>query len=90
MPGRWHCGETIVPVARGDQKPTSDVGLIYEPLPDARIEWNIWDLQQELEDALGVAVDLHGVPNPKRANPAFIRSYERDEAMVYECAPGRQ
>ncbi len=77
-------------VARGDQEPTSDVDLIYEPLPDARIGWNIWDLQQELEDALGVAVDLHGVPDPKRANPAFIKSYERDKVMVYERTPGRQ
>lgn len=76
-------------VARGDQQPTSDVDLIYEPLPEARIGLNIWDFQQELEEALGVAVDLHGAPDPKRANPAFLRTYERDKVMVYERTPGR-
>lgn len=76
-------------VARGDQTSTSDADLIYEPLPEARIGWNIWDLQQELEEALGVAVDLHGSPDPLRANPAFIRSYMKDRVLVYERTPGR-
>ena len=76
-------------VARGDQSPSSDVDLIYEPMPTARIGLNVWDLEQELEEALGVAVDLHGVPDPRRANPAFIRNYERDKVMVYERTSGR-
>lgn len=71
------------PVARGDQRPGSDVDLIVELMPQTRIGWEISSLQDDLEDALGCDVDVHGLPGP-RSNPAFLRNYERDKAVVCE------
>lgn len=70
-------------VARGDQRPGSDVDLIIELMPQTHIGWEISSLQDDLEDALGCDVDVHGLPGP-RSNPAFLRNYERDKAVVYE------
>lgn len=71
-------------VARGDQRVESDVDIAYEPLPDARIGWEVWNLQKQLEEALGVEVDIKTTPDARRAHAAFIEEYERDKVMVYE------
>ena len=75
-------------VARGTQRASSDVDLMVEPMPDARIGFGIVRLQEELEDALGVRVDIHSVPDPKRTNPAFLRNYEMTKVLVYERTTG--
>ena len=75
-------------VARGTQHAGSDVDLTVELMEDAHIGMGIVRLQDELEEALGVDVDIHTVPDPKRTNPAFLRNYERSKVMIYERATG--
>ncbi|MBO7674449.1 MAG: nucleotidyltransferase domain-containing protein [Atopobiaceae bacterium] len=71
-------------VARGTQTERSDVDLMVELVPDAGIGIGIVRLQDELEDVLGLDVDIHSVPDPKRTNPAFLRNYESSKVLVYE------
>ena len=71
-------------VARGTQHERSDVDLMVELVPDAGIGIGIVRLQDELEDALGLDVDIHSVPDPRRTNPAFLRNYESSKVLVYE------
>ena len=71
-------------VARGTQHANSDVDLMVEPFEDAGIGMGIVLLQDELEDALGLDVDVHSAPDPRRTNPAFIRNYEKSKVIVYE------
>lgn len=75
-------------VARGTQTAHSDVDLTIELTDDAHIGFGIVRLQDELEDAFGLDVDIHTVPDPKRTNPAFIRNYELAKVMVYEREAG--
>ena len=83
---RWHIRRAWLygSVARGTQRADSDVDLIIEPDEDAHIGFGIVRLNDELEDALGLDVDAHSVPDPKRTNPAFLRNYEKSKVMVYE------
>lgn len=75
-------------VARGTQHAHSDVDLIIEPDEGAGIGIGIVRLQDELEEALGLDVDVHSVPDPKRTNPAFLRNYEKSKVMIYERTTG--
>lgn len=45
-------------VARGESGPSSDVDLLYELRPGARLGWEIDDLADELADIFGRPVDL--------------------------------
>lgn len=45
-------------VARGEARPGSDLDIVYELLPGARLGWEIEDLTVELERILGRTVDL--------------------------------
>lgn len=87
---RWDVGRAWIygSVARGTQTVTSDVDLIIEPLDDAHIGLEIVTLEEELEEALGLDVDIHSVPDAKRTNPAFLRNYELSKVMVYERTSG--
>lgn len=57
---RWGIAELSVfgSVARGEAGPDSDVDLLYVFQPDARIGWNIVDLEEELSQLFGRKVDL--------------------------------
>lgn len=44
--------------ARGDGHPGSDIDLLYTLVPGARLGWEIEDLTTELEEILGLPVDL--------------------------------
>ena len=60
-------------VARGDERPGSDIDFLVELEPDARpIE--ILSIGVELEEALGVKVDV--------GTPASLRSHLRDEVLA--------
>lgn len=60
-------------VARGDEQPDSDIDFLVELTPDARpIE--ILAIGAELEDALGVRVDV--------GTPALLRECVRDEVLA--------
>jgi len=45
-------------VGRGDVSPGSDVDLLYELIPGARLGWDIEKLSEELSQLLGRPVDL--------------------------------
>jgi predicted nucleotidyltransferase len=47
-------------VARGEDREGSDVDLLYELRPGARLGWDIETLSDELADLLGRPVDLAG------------------------------
>lgn len=44
--------------SRGDDRPGSDIDLLYELAPGARLGWEIDELADELAGALGRPVDL--------------------------------
>jgi predicted nucleotidyltransferase len=71
-----HGGRSIAifgSVARGDERPGSDIDFLVELEPDARpIE--ILSIGVELEDALGVKVDV--------GTPASLRAHLRDEVLA--------
>lgn len=50
--------EVFGSVARGDAAETSDLDLLYELAPGAKLGWEIEDLQDELSDLFGRPVDL--------------------------------
>lgn len=46
-------------VARGEDRPDSDVDLLYVRVPDSTSSlWELWELRDELEQLLGRKVDL--------------------------------
>ena len=45
-------------VRRGDARPDSDIDVLYELAPHARLGWRIEDLADELSARLGRSVDL--------------------------------
>jgi predicted nucleotidyltransferase len=50
--------EVFGSVSRGEERPDSDVDVLYELAPDARLGWEIEDLTDELSEVLGRPVDL--------------------------------
>lgn len=50
--------EVFGSTSRGDARPDSDVDMLYELSPGARLGWEIEDLAQELSLALRRPVDL--------------------------------
>lgn len=50
--------EVFGSVSRGEANPNSDVDVLYELLPGARLGWNIEKLADELAALLGRPVDL--------------------------------
>lgn len=50
--------EVFGSVARGDQQWDSDIDVLYEPAPGARLGWRIDDLADDLTALFGRRVDL--------------------------------
>lgn len=50
--------EVFGSVGRGEERPDSDVDVLYELAPGARLGWEIEDLADELSAVLGRPVDL--------------------------------
>jgi predicted nucleotidyltransferase len=50
--------EAFGSVSRGDARPDSDVDVLDELAPGARLGWEIEDLSDELSEVLGRPVDL--------------------------------
>jgi predicted nucleotidyltransferase len=69
-------------VARGDDRPESDVDLLYVLAPTARLGWEIVDLRDELAEVLGRPVDLV----PKSGLKRLIRDRVLAEARVLYAA----
>ncbi|MEQ8716752.1 MAG: nucleotidyltransferase family protein [Acidimicrobiales bacterium] len=50
--------EVFGSVSRGEDRPGSDIDLLYDLAPGARLGWDIETLADELTEALGRPVDL--------------------------------
>lgn len=50
--------EVFGSISRGEERPDSDVDVLYELVPGARLGWDIENLTDELSDELGRPVDL--------------------------------
>ena len=50
--------EVFGSISRGEERPDSDVDVLYELVPGARLGWDIENLTDELSDELGQPVDL--------------------------------
>jgi hypothetical protein len=69
-------------VSRGDADPDSDVDLLYELAPGARLGWDIEALADELSEAFGRPVDLIS----RRALHARLRDAVLAEAQLLYAA----
>jgi predicted nucleotidyltransferase len=69
-------------VARGDDRPGSDVDLLYVLAPTARLGWEIVDLKDDLEEVLGRPVDLV----PRSGLKRLVRDRVLAEAEVVYAA----
>lgn len=76
-------------VARGVYRPDSDVDIILEQEEGKRLSFgDLDDIQSELEDVLGVDVDVFTLCRP-RARRAFLKNFDRDRVSIYERAQQR-
>lgn len=81
---RWGVAELSVfgSAARGEAGPDSDVDLLYVFEPDARVGWEIVELEKELSQLFGRKVDLM----PKTTVHRFVRERILSEAQVLYAA----
>jgi predicted nucleotidyltransferase len=71
-------------VARGIYRRDSDIDLIVEEAPGGRLSFgDLGDIQDELERALGVDVDVFTLSR-KRAREAFLNNFDRERICIYE------
>jgi uncharacterized protein len=61
-------------VLRDDFRPDSDIDILVEFEPDARVGLRFFALEQELSEILGRKVDLN--------TPGFLSNYFRDEVLA--------
>jgi uncharacterized protein len=70
-------------VARGDDRPDSDVDLLYVSASDSKSSlWELWDLRDELAQLLGRKVDLV----PKNSLHWVIRDQVLTDARLVYAA----
>lgn len=67
-------------VARGEEGPDSDIDLLYELRPGARLGWEVDDLADELAGLFGRAVDL---VSRRSINPRLRSTILRDIRSLY-------
>ncbi len=66
--------------ARGEMRPDSDVDLLVEFAPEARIGWELFELEADLARLLGRKVDL----GTKRSLKPWVRaSVLKDARVIY-------
>ena len=70
--------EVFGSVVRGEPDDGSDIDLLYELTPGARLGWEIADLEEELADLFGRPVDLVS----KRGLHKMLRSTVLAEARL--------
>ena len=66
--------------ARGDATPDSDVDVLVELRPDARLGWEFFAIAEEMEGIVGRRVDLGTKDSLK---PHARPSAQRDAVVVY-------
>ncbi|MEX1264310.1 MAG: nucleotidyltransferase family protein [Actinomycetota bacterium] len=74
--------EVFGSASRGEERPDSDVDVLYELAPGARLGWNIEDLTDELSDLFGRPVDLVS----RKALHERLREAVLAEALVLYAA----
>lgn len=74
--------EVFGSVSRGEARPDSDIDVLYELNPGARLGWAIENLADELSEALGRPVDLVS----RRALHHRLREVVLAEARVLYAA----
>ncbi len=74
--------EVFGSVSRGEARADSDIDLLYELLPDARLGWNIESLADELAAVFGRPVDLVS----RRALDSRLRATVLAEAQLIYAA----
>ncbi|HXH58151.1 nucleotidyltransferase family protein [Iamia sp.] len=74
--------EVFGSVSRGDAGPDSDIDVLYEMVPGARLGWDIEKLVDELEALFGRSVDLVS----RRALHERLRESVLAEAQVIYAA----
>jgi predicted nucleotidyltransferase len=82
---RYHVKELSVfgSAARGELRPESDIDLLVDFLPDARVGlFELWDLGDELERLVGRRVDLV----PKGGLKKLIRPHILKESRLVYAA----
>ncbi len=81
---RWGIAELSVfgSIARGEAVPDSDVDLLYVFEPDARVGWEILELEEELSQLFGRKVDLMAKTTIHRS----VRERILSEAQVLYAA----
>ncbi|WP_167149501.1 nucleotidyltransferase family protein [Actinomyces sp. ZJ308] len=70
-------------VARGEDRPGSDVDLLYELAQDRSLGWEIEDLSQDLADLFGRPVDL---VSRKSLHPLIREQVLADAEPFYDAA----
>ena len=73
---RWGVAELSVfgSIVRGEPGSASDIDLLYVFQPDARIGWDIVDLDDELSELFGRKVDL--------VSKRYLHPLMRDEVLA--------
>jgi predicted nucleotidyltransferase len=74
--------EVFGSVSRGEARPDSDIDVLYELNPGARLGWDIENLADELSEVLGRPVDLVS----RRALHHRLREVVLAEARVLYAA----
>ena len=69
--------------ARGEQTPDSDIDLRLA-CGNTMTFGTLYELSHELEKELGLKVDIVTNP-PEHMRPAFRKSIEQDEVLVYDA-----
>jgi predicted nucleotidyltransferase len=70
--------EVFGSVRRGDDRPDSDIDLLYQLKPGARLGFSLFRLEDELSDLFGRPVDLHA----RHAINKYIR-----DAVLHDATP---
>lgn len=68
--------------ARGELREDSDIDLLVEFAPDARIGWEFFDLEEELQSLFGRKVDL----GTKRSLKPWVRANVLKDVRVLYAA----
>jgi uncharacterized protein len=74
--------EVFGSVSRGEDKPDSDIDLLYVLKPEATPDWTFYDLEGELAAILGRPVDLV----PKHAINKYLRERVLQDAKPFYAA----
>lgn len=74
--------EVFGSVSRGEDRPDSDIDLLYELKPEATPDWTFYDLEDELAAILDRSVDLV----PKHAINKYLRERVLQDAKPFYAA----